>query len=68
MPVTLCDQDNAAKEIWPDVPNAQVKFVGSSNYLHLKPEFLNKLWDIDDRIQCIDMESGGFGNACRTSA
>jgi len=68
MPVTLCDQDNAAKEIWTDVPNAQVKLIASSNYLHLKPEFLNRVWDIDDRIRCIDMESGGFGNACRTSA
>lgn len=63
----LCKGDNAAKKIWSDPPFVHLKAIGSSNYLHLKPKVLKTLWGLDDRILCIDMESGGFGDVCKTS-
>jgi len=46
--------------------------IASSNYLHVRPgsvrtSSLRKLWSVDDRIKCIDMESGGFGLVCKRS-
>lgn len=48
-------------------PTVRMGVVASSNYLHRKPELLRALWELDDRICCIDMESGGFGEACKTA-
>ena len=44
---------------------AKVSLMGASNYLHVQPKFLKKLWDLDKRIKTIDMESGGFGQVCK---
>src|SRR5882724_6951517 len=43
----------------------KVSTMGASNYLHVDPPFLQRLWDTDQRIRTIDMESGGFGQVCK---
>lgn len=37
--------------------------IASSTDLVLDPEALQEFWGIDDRIRCVDMESGGFGQS-----
>lgn len=44
----------------------EVGVISSSNNLYINPKYLQKVWDIDDRIRCVDMESGGFGKVCKS--
>ena len=67
LPESLHRGENPTKELWETPPNVTVAAIGASNYLHLQPDFLRRLWDSDDRLRCIDMESGGFGSACKKS-
>ena len=46
---------------------AKVSIMAASNYLHLAPALLKRLWQVDKRIKTIDMESGGFGQVCKES-
>ncbi len=60
--------DTEIIEIFDDTETKiDVNVIASSEFLHLNPTFLQKIWDIDDRIRCIDMESGGFGEVCKGS-
>lgn len=65
LPVEVAGEQGVTTELWQLRPIARMGLVGSSNYLHVSPEFLGKLWSLDDRLCCVDMESGGFGSACR---
>ncbi len=42
----------------------EVGIVSSTGNLYINPDYLEKVWGIDDRIRCVDMESGGFGRVC----
>lgn len=67
IPAELYRGNSPPNEIWKEGPDVQFGFVSASNYLHLNPDILGVLWDSDDRIRCIDMESGGFGKSCKGS-
>lgn len=61
-------EDTEILEIFNDLEtNIDVKAIASSDFLHLNTDFLQKVWNIDDRIRCVDMESGGFGEVCKGS-
>jgi nucleoside phosphorylase/ubiquinone/menaquinone biosynthesis C-methylase UbiE len=57
--------DVSLEEIFKTPITIHDKCIASSNYLHLNREILKKILDIDKRIYCIDMESGGFGKVCK---
>ncbi|MEE9379182.1 MAG: methyltransferase domain-containing protein [Candidatus Lokiarchaeia archaeon] len=40
--------------------------ISSTDNLYVNPEYLQKVWGIDERIRCVDMESGGFGKVCKS--
>ena len=46
----------------------EVKAIASSNILYLNRDLLQIVWENDDRLRCIDMESGGFGGVCKASS
>jgi len=63
----LYRQTEPPKELLTKPPEAHFGIIASSNYLIVNPQLLETLWKNDDRIRCIDMESGGFGLACKKS-
>lgn len=52
-------------QIWKKSPIFDINFIASSSNLQLNPERLQEIWDVDDRISVIDMESGGFGQVAK---
>jgi ubiquinone/menaquinone biosynthesis C-methylase UbiE/nucleoside phosphorylase len=67
IPVDLYRGKEPPDEILKEGPDVKYGFVSASNYLLLNPGVLGVLWTSDDRIRCIDMESGGFGSSCKGS-
>jgi nucleoside phosphorylase len=68
IPGKIFQRAELVQELWKRPPKAHLGYMASSNYLHKMPKELNKIWTIDDRILCIDMESGGFGAAAKSSS
>ena len=48
-------------------PTITTGVIAATNYLHQDPETLSRLWESDDRIRAVDMESAGFAAACMAS-
>jgi nucleoside phosphorylase len=65
LPDEVVGEQGIVAELWPQRPVARMGLIGSSNYLHLNLNYLDRLWGLDDRLCCVDMESAGFGSACR---
>lgn len=49
---------------WRDA-KLEMAFIGSSNSMNLSPTVLGRLWDVDNRVWCYEMEAAGFGLACQ---